>query len=141
MENVRTIVTTIVSIKAPRKQDLLLSEKLLSQLDDDYDDRKLIKVREGLASKLGCLSIGKLVSNPIRDQDNLLLELVLPADFDQETESAARILAPFLIVSNHMIFNFDNCDFKDSIQGCVRLLIESVRMADFNELRDSEMEN
>lgn len=50
--------------------------------------------------------IGKLVPNIIRDQDNLFVELVLPdLDIEGNVEEAVKMLAPFLIISNHMIFN------------------------------------
>ena len=64
-------------------------------------------LRENFYRQRDLICIGKLVPNLIRDQDNLILELMLPADLEIEANlrEAARMLAPFLILSHHMIFN------------------------------------
>ena len=81
------------------------------------------------------ICIGKLVPNLIREQDNLLLEVMLPANFDENQEEAARILAPFLIVSNHVLFNFDDFDFKKSLINCVKALLRAAQLLNFSELQ------
>ena len=99
------------------------------------------KMRANFTSQGKLICIGKLVANLIREQDNLLLEVMLPRDFNSDHQSqsameeAARILAPFLIVSNHMIFDFgEENDFKTSLQSCVKTLLRSIQMLDFNGL-------
>ena len=51
--------------------------------------------------------IGKLVPNKIRDHDNLLLEVILPSELEVERnlQKAKELLAPFILISDHMIIN------------------------------------
>ena len=71
MDNVRTIVSTIVSLRRPNHDSTLLSEKLLfsTSLDDKQTDyhKKMGDLRENFQSQRDLLCIGKLVPNLIRD--------------------------------------------------------------------------
>ena len=75
----------------------------------------------------------------IRDQDNLILEVMLPDDLEVEAnlQEASRILAPFLIISNHMVFNFDESDLKTSLTRTVKALIQAPNYFDFNQLKEN----
>ena len=111
MDNVKTIVTTVVSLRRPNHESTLLSEKLLFSTSfkdtETAYERKMSELRENFYRQRDLICIGKLVPNLIRDQDNLILELMLPDELEIEAnrKEAARMLAPFLIVSNHVIFN------------------------------------
>ena len=111
LESLRMMVTTVVYLRKPNHDSRLMSERLLEYMDDYKvpKSREMKKLRNELFDQgegdLVCL--GKLVPNVIRDQDNLILELILPEDLaveDNQT-SAAKLLAPFLYASNHMIFD------------------------------------
>ena len=69
MDNVPTIITTIVSIGKLKDRDLLFSEKLLktSNLDGNQKTSKMDKMRSNFSSQRDLISIGKLVPNPIRE--------------------------------------------------------------------------
>ena len=150
MENVRTMVTTIVSIRRPNHDSILLSEKLLfsTSLNDSHQmeteqDRRMNELRENFYSQRDLVCLGKLVPNLIRDQDNLILEVMLPAELEIEANlrEAARMLAPFLIVSNHMIFNFDEADLKTSLITSVQTLTQATSFLNFSALKEYETDD
>ena len=110
MENMRTMITTIVSFNKPvSKKEILLSEKLFRACNQDTrgEQDKMSKLRDNFHSQKDLVCIGKLVPNLIREQDNLLLEVMLPANLQDESKQkeAARLLAPFLVLSDNMVFN------------------------------------
>lgn len=109
MQSVHTITTTFVSLKPPDHSSRLVSENLLAQdKSTAVNEQKMQDLREEfLDVKTDLVCLGKLVANPHRDQDNLILELMLPEDLNVEVNSseAARLLAPFLLVSDHIVFN------------------------------------
>lgn len=87
MDNVRTMITTIVSFNRPtNRNDILLSEKLLRACNQDnrLEKDKMKKLRENFNFQKDLVCIGKIVPNLIREQDNLLLEVMLPANIDEE---------------------------------------------------------
>ena len=65
---------------------------------------------------------------------------MLPADLEIEAnrKEAARILAPFLIISNHMVFNFDEADLKSSLMSAISVLIEATEFFDFSKLKEND---
>jgi len=108
LESIHTIVTTIVYLGPPNYSQRLLSEKLLDFISESKVPAKNMKdLRNKLFAQKDLVCIGKLVPNVIRDQDNMIFELMLPDDLevDANLQEAARILAPFLVVSNHLVFN------------------------------------
>ena len=59
---------------------------------------------------------------------------MLPANYEEDQEEAARILAPFLIVSNHLLFNFEDEDFKTSLTNAINTLLKAIKLIDFSSL-------
>jgi hypothetical protein len=110
LESISTIVTTIVYLSPPNHDQRLLSEKLLQSIPEAKvpKDKNMKKLQEDFFDRHGdIVCLGKLVPNVHREQDNLIFELLLPDDIevDANLQEAARILAPFLLVSNHLVFN------------------------------------
>ena len=94
----------------PNHDQRLLSEKLLESIPESKvpRDRSMKDLQEGFFDRHNdIVCLGKLVQNVNREQDNLIFELMLPDDIEVDTnlQEAARILAPFLLVSNHLVFN------------------------------------
>ena len=60
----------------------MLSERLLlaSEQLSFADLRKNDLMRSEFFEQQSCVCVGKLIPNLIRDQDNLILEVMLPAD-------------------------------------------------------------
>ena len=71
--------------------------------------------------------IGKVVPNIIRNQDNLIFELMMPSalelTIEQDLEKAARILAPFLILSHHVVFNLDEMELDSALHQSINMLL------------------
>ena len=63
---------------------------------------------------------------------------MLPADLDIEANraEAAKILAPFLVLSNHMIFNFDEIDLKTALKSTVHVLLDATKQFEFSRLKE-----
>ena len=115
------MVTTVVYLRPPNHDSRLVSERLLEYMEDHKvpRSREMKKIRQEFFDQregdLVCL--GKLVPNVIRDQDNLFFELILPEDIEVEENQllAAKLLAPFLYASNHLVFDFAEDNLKDSL--------------------------
>ena len=73
----------------------------------------------------------------------MILEVMLPAELEVESNlrEAARILAPFLIVSNHMIFNFDEADLKTSLMNSVNALTQATAFFNFISLKENDSDD
>ena len=127
MAETLTVVTTIVSLGPPNHDENLLTEKMLlvSEQMEMLDLESNKKVRKEFNRQEDLVCIGKLVPSIIRDQDNLFLELMLPADLNVEENlhEAARILAPFLLLSNNVVFNFDEIDLKTALIQSVNMML------------------
>jgi len=78
-----------------------------------------------------------LVPNLIRGQDNLILEVMLPADLSRESnlKQAAYILAPFLIISHHIVFNFDSEELKSTLTSSIDVLLKASDLYDYSHLK------
>ncbi len=78
-----------------------------------------------------------MVPNIIRDQDNLFLEVILPADLDvqENLNEAASILAPFLVLSNNVVFNFDETDVKSALTHSVNMMMQVTELIKFDALK------
>jgi len=65
---------------------------------------------------------------------------MLPAELEIEANvrEAARILAPFLVVSNHMVFNFDETDLKTSLMSSIAALTQATEFFNFSSLREND---
>lgn len=81
--------------------------------------------------------------SPIRDQDNLVFELMMPADLEVESHAkeAARILAPFLIISQTLVINLDDLAFKTGLLQVVPVLLQATMRFDYTKLREYEQED
>lgn len=139
MDETKTVVTTIVSLGPPNHDPNLLTEKMLlvSEQMEMLDLENFKELRSNFNSQKDLICLGKLVPNIIRDQDNLFLELMLPADLDVEEnmKEAANLLAPFLIVSNNMVFNFDEMDLKTALTQSVNMLMQVTDVVNFEALK------
>ena len=65
---------------------------------------------------------------------------MLPDELDIEANraEAAKILAPFLVLSNHMIFNFDEIDLKTALKTTVHVLLDATKQFEFGKLKEEE---
>ena len=61
----------------------------------------------------------------------MFLEISLP---DRNVEESAKILAPFLLISNHMVFNFEDADFKESLITTIDVLMKTTKYFNYNSL-------
>jgi len=142
MDETKTVVTTIVSLGPPNHDPNLLTEKMLlmSEQMQMLDLENFNELRSNFNSQKDLICLGKLVPNIIRDQDNLFLELMLPADLDVEEnmKEAANLLAPFLIVSNNMVFNFDEMDLKTALTQSVNMLMKVTDVVNFEALKQED---
>lgn len=127
MDEVRTMISTIVNFKRPDHSKLMVSEKLLLAIDEmKFKDTRLMdEMRAKFFEQKDLVSIGKIVPNLIREQDNLIFELMLPAELtvEENLKEAARILAPYLIFSNHVVFNFDEIDLSTALPQSVNMML------------------
>jgi hypothetical protein len=68
--------------------------------------------------KQDVICIGKIVPNQRRDQDTIILELMLPEDidFENKVKSTYQMLTAFLLISNHILINMDEeIDLKNKM--------------------------
>ena len=65
---------------------------------------------------------------------------MLPADLaiEDNMKNAALILAPFLIVSHHIVFNFDERDLKSSMTYSMQALLQAADMFNYSFLKFNE---
>ena len=71
---------------------------------------------------------------------------MLPPDLTVEdnVRKAAKILAPFLIISHHLVINFDEVDLKTALMQSVQTLMKATEFYDYTFLKANEhddMEN
>lgn len=142
MDEVKTMVSTIVSFGQPSQSQLLLSEKLLlgSEQLGFRDLKHNNEIRSAFFKQKSLVGLGMLVPNLIRGQDNLILEIMLPPDLDKKENMvhASRILAPLLIISHHIVFNFDSEDVKKSLMESISVLLESSALYDYSYLKEHD---
>jgi len=65
---------------------------------------------------------------------------MLPEDLavEENLVKAARILAPYLVCSNHVIFNFDEIDLKTALSQSVAMLLKATEFVEFSYLKTEE---
>ena len=65
---------------------------------------------------------------------------MLPPDLTVENnlKKAAQILAPFLIISHHLVINFDEMDLKSALLQGVQTLMKAAEFYDYSFLKTNE---